>query len=265
MPRLSLPDGAELHWEERGQGPLVVLTLNFWGYPALFEDLVNDLAGDHRVVTYDLRGNGRSSREGPFDMATDVSDLTALAEEVGGSAVAMAMGDGAARAVRVAATRPELIRAVACPAFTPFSRIARGAEGLAGSESVLDLLHQQMTRDYRGALHTMVAAGNPQLDAQELRERIDLTMKECPQDAAAARLRAWMDDESAEDAIALGDRLWMFRFGDNPWFPASLAEQARELAPEAHMIDLEDGPVSRPDLTAAVVRRAVAAAQAART
>jgi hypothetical protein len=173
------------------------------------------------------------------------------------------MGDAAPRAVRVAAARPELIEQVICPASTPFGRsVTEGSEALAASDSVLELLYQQMTRDYRAALHRMIEDANPQLDAEELRERIDTTIERCPQEAAAARLRAWADDDATDAAVRVGDRLWLLEFGDNPWFPASLWEKTRRLVPDAHVTRLEDGPISRPDLAAEVVRNAVARSRA---
>ena len=33
------------------------------------------------MITYDARGNGDSTRTGPYDMATDVDDLLVLLEE----------------------------------------------------------------------------------------------------------------------------------------------------------------------------------------
>jgi pimeloyl-ACP methyl ester carboxylesterase len=266
VPRLTRPDGAELAWLERGEGPLVVLAVNFWAYPALFEDLIAELEADHRVVTYDPRGNGDSSREGPFDAETDTADLAAVVEEAGGAAVVMAMGDAAPRAVRLAAERPELVAQVVCPATTPFVRqVARGSEGLAASESVLELLRQQFARDYRSALHRLIEDGNPQLDQEAIKRRIDETVERCPQDAAAARLQGWLESDVGErEANVVGERLWLLEFGgDNPWFPASVWERTRKLVPAAHFVALDDGPISRPDQTAAVVRDAVAASQPA--
>ena len=75
MARLERPDGVELHWEQRGQGPLVVLAPYWSGHPGVYEALLSDLARDHLVVTWDARGTGESTRAGPYDMATDCSDL----------------------------------------------------------------------------------------------------------------------------------------------------------------------------------------------
>ena len=104
---LQRPDGAEIHWEEQGEGPTVVLTHHtLWSYPAIYGDLIADLARDHRVIVYDPRGCGRSSRRGPYDADTDAGDLEAVAEAAGGAAVAIAVGDGVNRACRVAAIVP---------------------------------------------------------------------------------------------------------------------------------------------------------------
>ena len=62
MPKLRLPDGVELHWEERGDGPLVVIAHPCISVPTAFKALGDDLARDHRVVVYDPRGTGAGKR-----------------------------------------------------------------------------------------------------------------------------------------------------------------------------------------------------------
>ena len=47
----------------------------------MFDGLIDDLVTDHRVVTYDLRGSGQSTRQGPYDVDTDAADLAALIEK----------------------------------------------------------------------------------------------------------------------------------------------------------------------------------------
>ena len=60
---LQRPDGVEIHWEEQGQGPLVVVVHQLlWSFPQVYAELIGDLARDHRVVTYDARGCGASTR-----------------------------------------------------------------------------------------------------------------------------------------------------------------------------------------------------------
>jgi pimeloyl-ACP methyl ester carboxylesterase len=63
---------AGIHWEARGSGPTVLIVHQvLWSYPQVYSELIDDLSRDHRVVTYDPRGCGASSREGPYDTATD--------------------------------------------------------------------------------------------------------------------------------------------------------------------------------------------------
>ena len=69
---LERPDGARIDYEVRGEGPLVVLSLGFAATPATYEGLVADLARDHRVLTWEPRGCGSSSDEGPFPQLDDV-------------------------------------------------------------------------------------------------------------------------------------------------------------------------------------------------
>jgi pimeloyl-ACP methyl ester carboxylesterase len=104
MPAIERPDGVEIHWEERGRGPLVLIVHQIlWSRPGVYAALIAELARDHKVVTYDPRGCGASTRRGPYDAETDAGDLLAVAEAAGGGAVALAVGYGYNVAVRVAA------------------------------------------------------------------------------------------------------------------------------------------------------------------
>jgi pimeloyl-ACP methyl ester carboxylesterase len=256
MPIVKTPDGVEIHWIERGEGPLIVFASQFFGYPEVFEDLISDLVTDHRVVTYDTRGTGRSTKRGPYDIRTDVEDLGALIEEIGGPAVVMGIGDGSNRGVKLGAARPDLVVATLTPGGNPIGRLAaEGSDALVDSPSVLQALVGMMETDYRAALRTMISSANPQMDEEKARERVDGVVAYCPQEVGIARLRAWIDDEVLAEARAVGSGLWIVSFGNNEWFPAATLDRTRELLPEAHIEEVEDGPISRPDLTAAIARR----------
>jgi pimeloyl-ACP methyl ester carboxylesterase len=253
-------DGLSLHWEERGaaDGPLLVASMNFSAPPSVFEGLWADLGRDHRIVTYDLRGVGESVREGPYEMELDAADLGAVIEAAGGGpAVVVGFGDGTNRTVRLGAERPDLVERVIGPAGNPLGPVGDGVGvGLASSAAVLQLLEEQIARDYRGALREIISSANPGWGDDAIRERIDLNLSYCPQDAAAARLRNWIRDDALEFSRALGDRLWLVTHPRNPWFPPELTQRSRHLVPEARVVELGDGPVTRPDLHAAVVREA---------
>ena len=67
-------------------------------------------------------------------------------------------------------------------------------------------------------------------------------------------MRSWIADVALEPARALGDRLWVLEPGGNPWFPIEVARRSRALIPEAHIKEVEDGALSRPDITVDFVR-----------
>jgi pimeloyl-ACP methyl ester carboxylesterase len=259
LPLLSRPDGAKIHWEERGEGTLVVLATQFFGSPDIFEGLIADLARDHRVVTYDLRGTGESTREGPYDIATDSADLAALIESFSaGPALVIGWGDGCNRAVRVAAERPQVIGAIVTPGGNPVGREAsQGSDALVDSPSVIEALLGMIETDYRAALRTIIGGANPDLTEEEAKMRVDSIVQYCPQEVGAARLRAWIDDDAREAAKVVGNRLWILSnaLEDNPWFTPAGLDRTRELLPDVHIEDVEGGAISRPDLTAAIVRK----------
>ncbi len=74
-------NGVSIHYEQQGSGPAVVLVHGLGGSAQLWEQLVPALAGEFRVVSYDLRGAGQSDKPpGPYTLDLLVSDLAALVE-----------------------------------------------------------------------------------------------------------------------------------------------------------------------------------------
>src|SRR3712207_573320 len=106
MPLLSRPDGAQIHWEQIGDGPGVLICNTFNLAPV--EGLIDRLAASRRVVAYEPRGTGSSSPGGPYDLDTGTDDLEALLEETGAVELAFGIGDGIHRALRMADARPDL-------------------------------------------------------------------------------------------------------------------------------------------------------------
>jgi pimeloyl-ACP methyl ester carboxylesterase len=253
------PDGAEIHWEARGEGPVVLIAHHsLWSYPAIYEDFVADVSRDHRVVVYDPRGCGSSSRRGPYEPMTDAADLTAVAEAAGAAAVAIAVTEGFNRAARVAVARPDLIHHViaigpAAAAFLPRAEL-EGSEVLAASDSVIEMLLQMMKADPRSALRTVITAINPDVEEEALRERLDRIVRYLELQSVEDRTGAWLRDDVSDHAQTLGNRLWIIHGGSDPMFEGTMRARVAELYPKAHLRELADGPISRPELTAALVR-----------
>lgn len=264
MATVARPDGVEIHWEGQGRGPVVLIAHQLlWGYPQVYSSLIRDLAEDHSVATYDPRGCGASSRQGPYDAETDAGDLLAVAEAAGGEAVALAVGYGYNVAVRVAARRPDLIAALvtvqpAAAAMLPRSELSESGV-IAASDSVIEMLLQMMSSDPRTALRTVLAATNPELDEDELRQRVDRVSEYMLAEAAQDRAAAWIADDPSEHARALGDRLLIIHSEAEPLFEGALVARVAELYPEARIEQLSGGPISRPDILAARIRRVTSA------
>jgi pimeloyl-ACP methyl ester carboxylesterase len=258
MPQLSRPDGTELYWEQQGDGPPVLIAMHWAGHPRMFEPLAEELARDHRVLTYHPRGTGESTRRGPYSMETDCADVVALLEHAEAKgAVAVAIADAANRAIHVATERPELITTVVIASALPLSGSQSTADTLAGSPSVQGAVLSLIETSYRAGLRTLMEGTNPDLSEADVHRRVDEVAEFCEPEAAAGRLRAWIGDFADDAARGLAGRLWWLTtdVNPNPWFPGNLDELLPELLPEAHVESVPDGPVNRPDATAQIVRR----------
>ena len=260
MPAVERPKDVEIHWEGHGQGPAVLIVHQLlWSYPQVYPELLADLVRDHHVVTYDPRGCGSSTRQGPYDAETDAADLAAVAEAAGGQAVTLAVGYGYNIAVRVAARRPDLISTLvtvqpAAAAMLPRSEL-RDSGVIAGSDSVVEMLMQMMNTDPRTALRTVLAATNPDIDEDQLKERLDRVAEYISAEAAPDRAAAWLEDDPSEHARAIGGRLWILHSEAEPLFEGALAARVAELYPSSHVAQIPGGPISRPDVVAERIRR----------
>ncbi len=272
MPQLKRPGDVEIHWEEEGSGPLVVVS-SYWSmHPSSFDPLRAELSTDHRVVTYHDRGSGESTRAGPYDLDTAAADLLAVVEETAAdeTAVVVATADGSNRAVRVVAQRPDLVRAVVTIGGAPVGRNAIAEfDAMVGSQTVVDAFLEQTETNYRSALRGILTATNQQLDEEGLRQRVAIQLEHSPAEAAVPRLHAWAEDDPTEVARKAGDRLWfLYAAGlGGGWFPdgPDYERMMRRELPEAHVIQVDDGFISRPDQVGDVVRRITAPAPVERT
>jgi pimeloyl-ACP methyl ester carboxylesterase len=260
MATVTRANGASLAWRSRGDGPLVVITTQVFAHPAVQSALAAELVRDHQVLDYDPRGCGDSSGAGPYDIRTDAADLLAIIDAASGPpdrrAVIVGLLNAAEVAVLAAAEAPELVAAVVVPLGNPAGmRAARGSEALLSSASVLAAIDEMLAKDYRTALRTIIASGNPQMSEQEVRERIDRQVEYCPAEVAIARMESWRHDGVLDQARALGGRLWLLQHPHNPWFPSDMLGRTRELLPGARIEEIEDGHLTRPDLTAGVISR----------
>jgi pimeloyl-ACP methyl ester carboxylesterase len=106
-------DGAELAFEERGDGEPLVLVHGTGAPASLWGRTVDDLAaGGYRVITYDRRGYGGSPHRPVRDYRVHVADLVAVVEHVGAPAHVLGWSSGGNTALAAAVASPELFRSV---------------------------------------------------------------------------------------------------------------------------------------------------------
>jgi pimeloyl-ACP methyl ester carboxylesterase len=105
--------GAQLYYEQRGDGPPILLippsgaTATTWG------SLADELTKAGRVIAYDRRGYTRSGDEVVRTAATHTADAVAILEALTAEpAVAVGTSAGATIALDVAVRRPDLVKAV---------------------------------------------------------------------------------------------------------------------------------------------------------
>lgn len=81
---LALPDGAELYYDDRGEGPSLTFVNNFYIVSPVWGNFTGALADDHRILTYDLRNQGASHPgPDPVTFADHVEDLRQLLDHRG--------------------------------------------------------------------------------------------------------------------------------------------------------------------------------------
>lgn len=232
----------------------MVLVSNCLAPPGVFEGFMADLARDHTVVTYHPRGFGESDRAGPWDPDTDATDLLRILEELEGPSVLVAIGDGCNVAIRAGLRGADRVGAVVCQGANPLGQVDRGDASLVASSAVLDVTRTMAQTDYRAFLSSIIGSLNPQLDPDELSARVEQLMEYAEPEAVRVRSEMWVSDRFVDEARELGDRFAMIWAEGNPWTTREVFEQLRELLPDGTLVEVENGVLTRPDLTAGVVR-----------
>ncbi|WP_078607208.1 alpha/beta fold hydrolase [Streptomyces flavidovirens] len=109
--------GATLHYEVRGQGPLLLLIPGGAGDAASFDGIADDLAAEHTVATYDPRGMSRSPLDDPEAeqcVAEHADDAFRMLEVLSPGEPARVFGasSGAIAAVHLLTAHPERVERV---------------------------------------------------------------------------------------------------------------------------------------------------------
>jgi 3-oxoadipate enol-lactonase len=124
MPTLRLGD-IDTFYELNGAGDPVVLIHGLGSSARDWEQQVPALADRYRVLTYDIRGHGRTSKpRGPYSVTQFAKDLVLLLEGIGHRpAHVVGISMGGMIAFQLAVDRPDLVRSLVIvnsgPALVP--------------------------------------------------------------------------------------------------------------------------------------------------
>ncbi|GAA1026913.1 hypothetical protein GCM10009557_06280 [Virgisporangium ochraceum] len=116
-------EGDDLYYEVRGSGPPLLMIAGGQGDAGFYTLPAALLADEYQVITYDRRGNSRSTRNVTgFDVAQQARDAVAVLNAAGHtSAAVFGNSGGAIIALELAARHPEAVTAVVAhepPLFT---------------------------------------------------------------------------------------------------------------------------------------------------
>lgn len=109
-------DGVRLFHEVSGDGPVVLLTHGYSASSAMFAANVGPLARDHTVVTWDLRGHGRTEAgddQAAYTVPRSVDDMVALLDLAGAErAVVAGHSLGGYLSLELALAHPDRVAAL---------------------------------------------------------------------------------------------------------------------------------------------------------
>lgn len=108
-------EGDQLYYEVRGQGRPLLMIAGGLGDAGIYTFVADILADQFKVITYDRRGQSRSTRHDPqnFEISQQGRDAAAViraAEER--SAIVFGSSSGAAIALELARSQPEVVQAL---------------------------------------------------------------------------------------------------------------------------------------------------------
>jgi pimeloyl-ACP methyl ester carboxylesterase len=106
-------EGDSLYFEVRGNGPPLLLIAGAGGDGGYYERIADLLATSYEVITYDRRGNARSTRHHPttFSLAQQARDAVAVLTAAGhDSATVVGSSGGALIGLQLVADHPTAVR-----------------------------------------------------------------------------------------------------------------------------------------------------------
>jgi pimeloyl-ACP methyl ester carboxylesterase len=123
----------DIHFEVHGAGPAILLTHGFAASSHMFASTVAALSVDHTIVTWDMRGHGRSespSDPAAYSVATSLADMGAILDAAGAErAVLVGHSLGGYLSLELTLEHPERVYGLVLVDTGPGYRSDRGRDG----------------------------------------------------------------------------------------------------------------------------------------
>ncbi len=131
MPMLDV-NGTALYYEVTGHGPPVLFLHGLGSCLQDWELQVEAFSGDYQVITFDLRGHGKSAKPpGPYSMEMLASDAAGLLRALGiesAHVVGLSLGGGVA--FQMAVSYPSMVKSLVVVNSTPDAAVRTSRERL---------------------------------------------------------------------------------------------------------------------------------------
>lgn len=208
-------DGVRLFYDVQGEGEPTILLVHGWGFShEIWREQVEEFSKDHRVVTPDLRGYGRSDKpetEYTFELFADDLDYLIRSLDLE-KPILVGWSMGASIALEYAATHPEQVSKLVLVDGTPVL-VASEDFPYAGPPEALVGLSTAMEQDYSAGMRAFAELIFPEPGTDQLKEwAYGLTQQTTPSialntiaNSAAADLRPLLDRIKAPTLILHGE------------------------------------------------------------
>jgi 3-oxoadipate enol-lactonase len=232
-------NGIRTYYVQDGSGNPVVLVHGLGGTGTdIWKKQIHDLARDHRVIAYDIRGSGRSEvTPGPYTIELLAEDLAALVDAIGldrFAVVGHSMGGGIA--LQYAATHPDRVRAVV-GAGAVAELAEQGKQGMQTRAETVE-------RDGMAAVAETVATNGlapsfREAHPEEFQELISLLASNRPE-AYAAQCRALVEMAVTERFAQVAAPVLLVCGELDQASPPAMNEANAARLPNARLVQLED-------------------------
>jgi non-heme chloroperoxidase len=241
-----------IHYEDHGAGPAVVLIHGYLADLQAWEKQEPALLGaGYRVVSYDRRGSGYSSRPAAgYDYDTLAADLSVLLEELDiRKAVLAATGCGTGEVIRYLGTYgQQRIRAAALLAPMPASPPWPGATGDGAGPGFIEMFLSDLAADRPAAIKTFLdryynldLLGGSQVSDQAGQNSFQLAIRVSPA-AALGGAMAWREDFRADLARISVPVLIVHGAADRITPPGPAGYGIAAALPDARVVAIPAGP-----------------------